>query len=942
MKRTAKTENGTVRGLQGTDARITVYKGIPFAAPPTGQNRWRAPQPVKNWEGVRDCFSYAPISVQDVPGLSDDLYCREWHVDPDIPMDEDCLYLNIWTPAVDQNEKLPVLVVYFGGAFQWGYTAEMEYDGERLAARGIVVVTVNYRLGAFGFLSHPDITEEAPDAPGNFGLLDQQAGLKWVSRNIASFGGDPDRIFIEGQSAGGCSVLNQLACEENYGIIKGAVILSGIIRFSEAEKERDLFLPPTLSEAEKRGEDFFSYLGVKTLGEARALDAVTIREKYAKYREDHPFFANIIDGKFMKDDPLVRFMNGDCAHVPVMAGNTADEFSFGGENVVERSVKEVFQKVLENRKDAKLYYYRFNPDIPGKDAPGSFHSCDLWFFFETLQKCRRAYVGHHYDLARQMCNYLAAFIKNNDAGADDRSEADNRSEAVQDRPALCCEDADGSMQPAWKPYTLAERNEMNFVSEGCVPGIETNRPKQIYNPYMPLHEFVPDGEPHVFGDRVYVYGSHDLYDGVTFCPGDYVCYSAPVTDLKSWRYEGVIYGRCDDPVNRDGRMCLYAPDVTKGPDGRYYLYYVYDKVDYVSVAVCDTPAGNYKFYGYVKYPDGTLLGRRAGDEPQFDPGVLTEGNVTYLYTGFAGHEDAGRHGAMFTVLDADMLTVVKEPAFIVPNDVHAKGTEYEGHAFFEAPSIRKKDNTYYFIYSSEVMHELCYAISDRPEGPFTYGGVIISNSDIGIGSYKDAALSMAYGANNHGGIEEIGGKWYIFYHRHTNGTWYSRQGCAEEIAFSPDGKIPQVALSSCGLNGGPLSDTGEYPAAIVCHLFNEKHDVYIGDEGAPRVKHDGYANAYAMPYIANIRNGVTAGFRSFSCKGVTGVKIKARGYFKGDFHIRMGWDQESIGRISVDYENVWTAYETKVAIPDGVQDLYLTFEGDGTGQLLSFEFIHGA
>ncbi|MBR4169261.1 MAG: family 43 glycosylhydrolase [Lachnospiraceae bacterium] len=466
-----------------------------------------------------------------------------------------------------------------------------------------------------------------------------------------------------------------------------------------------------------------------------------------------------------------------------------------------------------------------------------------------------------------------------------------------------------------------------------------NRKEQGFNPYLPSWEYIPDGEPHVFGDRVYVYGSHDLYDGVTFCPGDYMCYSAPVDDPKNFRSEGVIYRKTDDPANRDGRMYLYAPDVTQGPDGRYYLYYVLDKVEYVSVAVCDTPGGKYEFLGYVKYPDGTLLGKKDGDEPQFDPGVITEGDVTYLYTGFAGHGDKSRHGAMVTLLDKDMLTVIKAPAFIVPTDVYGKGTEYEGHGFFEAPSIRKRNGKYYFIYSSEVMHELCYAMSDHPEGPFTYGGVIISNCDIGIDSYKDADLSMAYGANNHGGIEQVGDNWYIFYHRHTNGTWYSRQGCAEPIAFDTDGKIKQVRLSSCGLNGGPLSDTGEYPAYIACHIFNEKHDVYIGDEGTPRIKQNGYESDFGGSFIANIKKGVTIGFRSFACKNVKGIRLKTRGYFKGDFLVKNKWDGETLGRVSVDYDNVWTAHEGSLKFEDGVQDLYLTFDGDGCGQLLSFEFI---
>ena len=159
MLRQVKTENGWIRGIEAADPRITAFKGIPFAAPPTGRNRWRAPQPCENWAGVRDCSRFAPISMQWIPGLGDDIYCREWHVDPEIPMGEDCLYLNVWTNAKKANEKLPVLVWFFGGGLQCGYPAEMEFDGERIARRGIVVVTVNYRVGALGFLTHPEITK---------------------------------------------------------------------------------------------------------------------------------------------------------------------------------------------------------------------------------------------------------------------------------------------------------------------------------------------------------------------------------------------------------------------------------------------------------------------------------------------------------------------------------------------------------------------------------------------------------------------------------------------------------------------------------------------------------------------------------------------------------------------------------------------------------------
>lgn len=460
--------------------------------------------------------------------------------------------------------------------------------------------------------------------------------------------------------------------------------------------------------------------------------------------------------------------------------------------------------------------------------------------------------------------------------------------------------------------------------------------KEALNPYLPSWEYVPDGEPYVFGDRVYVYGSHDYYNGHVFCLGDYVCWSAPVDDPGSWRYEGIIYPKTADPLNRDGKMCLYAPDVTVGPDGRYYLYYVLDHVSVVSVAVCDTPAGRYQFYGYVHYPDGTRLGEREGDEPQFDPAVLTEGDTTWLYTGFCGVGDKSRTGAMVTVLEADMLTVREAPKFIVPGSAYSEGTEYEGHAFFEASSIRKKDSRYYFIYSSQVMHELCYAVSDSLTEGFHYGGVIVSNCDLHIDSYKPAELPTAYGANNHGSIIRIGEKWYVFYHRHTNGTWYSRQGCAEEIQFHEDGSIPQVEMTSCGLNGGPLQGEGEHPAYIACNLFTGEPSVYVGGDKFPKIVQEGRDGDEEPGYIANIMDSATAGFKYFVCTGIKKISITTRGYADGVFEIRCKWDGEVLASIKIEYSNVWETYTENIDIPDGVRAIYITYTGAGNASLKSF------
>ncbi len=462
--------------------------------------------------------------------------------------------------------------------------------------------------------------------------------------------------------------------------------------------------------------------------------------------------------------------------------------------------------------------------------------------------------------------------------------------------------------------------------------------RQVFNPYLPSWEYVPDGEPHVFGDRVYVYGSHDLFNGWAFCLGDYVCYSAPVTDLTDWKYEGVIYQIKDDPINSNGKMVLYAPDVTRGPDGRYYLYYVYDKIDIVSVAVCDTPAGKYKFYGYVHYKDGTILGRREGDEAQFDPAVLTEGNKAYLYSGFCDRSMVKRHGAQCIVLGPDMVTIEEDPKIVIPSFAHAKGSGFEGHEMFEASSIRKFNDTYYLVYSSVLMHELCYATSKYPDKNFVYRGAIVSNCDIGIDSYKPKDMPSASGGNNHGGIEYINGQYYIFYHRQTNGTWYSRQGCAEKIQILEDGSIPQVEMTSCGLNGKPLESRGEYFAYTACNLFVENSpSVYVDSQvRMPMITQDGRDGDKIPGHIAYIKDGTVIGFKYFDFKDVSRISIKSRGYPSGAFEVRTSLTGPVLATIKLENTNNWESFSQEIKIENGTKPLYLTFRGKGTANLLSF------
>ena len=466
--------------------------------------------------------------------------------------------------------------------------------------------------------------------------------------------------------------------------------------------------------------------------------------------------------------------------------------------------------------------------------------------------------------------------------------------------------------------------------------------KQGFNPYLLSWEYIPDGEPYVFGNRVYVYGSHDRFNGYVYCMNDYVCWSASIHDLSEWQYEGVIFKKTDDPFNTDGSMCLYAPDLTKGPDGRYYLYYVLDKVDVVSVAVCDTPSGKFQFLGYVQYPDGTMLGRRKGDQPQFDPGVLTEGEKTYLYTGLCVHGDKSRTGATVVVLGPDMLTVLTDPVVVVPGKFYSNGSGFEGHEFFEASSIRKHGDTYYFVYSSIAMHELCYATSKNPLGDFVYRGVIVSNVDLNIDTYKPAEKPMNCGGNNHGSIVDIKDKWYVFYHRHTNGTEFSRQECLEPIEIKNDGSIQQVEMSSCGPNGKPLIGRGEYPAYIACNLFCMDDSLLpcpdwpLHNPRLPKITQDGRDGDEEQGFVTNIQDNCGIGFKSFDCKGVSKVKVKTRGYNRGLFELRLSWDGAPLGTIEIVSSNIWKEFSSDIIIPDGIHALYFVYKGKGLATIASF------
>ena len=530
--------------------------------------------------------------------------------------------------------------------------------------------------------------------------------------------------------------------------------------------------------------------------------------------------------------------------------------------------------------------------------------------------------------------------------------------------------------------------------------------KQVFNPYLPLHEYIPDGEPHVFDNRLYIFGSHDKEGGYTFCMNDYVVYSAPLDDLSDWRYEGVSYRASSDPLYAEKKY-LYAPDVVKGNDGKYYLYYCmggdYGYGGYtgpICVAVSDSPAGEYSYLGVVRNPDGTPMMKYIC----FDPAVINDNGTIRVYYGtqygyeeepdFALNEEYiraeiemfGRSkeeilsyedsimGAVMLTLEDDMLTVKEEPAHIIPYKV--KGTSFEEHPFFEGASIRKIGDKYYFIYSSWQNHELCYATSDFPDRDFVFGGTIVSNGDVGIdGRTSKKRLNMT--GTTHGSIVCVKDQWYVFYHRLTHKSDYSRQSCAEKIYFEKDGSIRQVEITSCGLNEGPLKGQGKYPAVICCNLtnWNMPHGSNtIYDYEFPNVNNKGDER-----FITEIENNTLIGYKYFDLTNTGAVKIRLRadnaankvicncpvriderclGHTadRGEkpdesqaqnprIEVKTSIDGKPIGVIEIcreifeDNTGKWYEFGTAIEAQNGVKALYFNYYGTEKIQILEFELM---
>jgi len=373
-----KIENGTIEGNYDTHNGIQRYFGIPFAKPPVGELRWKAPQPLDNWDGIKETKAFGPRPMQTM--VFGDMNSRSNGVS------EDCLYLNVWTPANMDTKDLPVLVYFFGGGNVAGDASEPRYDGESMAKEGIVVVTTNYRLNIFGFLAHPELSAEASyKASGNYGLLDQNAALKWVNKNISAFGGDPNKVTIAGESAGSIGASQQMASPLSKNLIAGAIGESGA-------SINPTMSPVTLKEAEKTGLEFAKSIGYPTLSELRKLST---REVYELYNSSKRFgFSAVLDGYFLPKTLPEIFESKEQAMVPLLLGwNSAEipgmaftQGPYSEENYVNK-VKEAYPK--EYAKVLELYPHGSEKEIELSAtalASDRFISYSTWKWFDLHRK----------------------------------------------------------------------------------------------------------------------------------------------------------------------------------------------------------------------------------------------------------------------------------------------------------------------------------------------------------------------------------------------------------------------------------------------------------------------------------------------------------------------------------------------------------------------------
>ena len=428
-------EGGQIQGVTTDIKGVTVYRGIPFAAPPTGQNRWRAPQPVIPWEGVKLCdkFGHPPFQAAHYPGG----YTTEWGYGDEAPYSEDCLYLNVWTKKPGKPEaKLPVAIWIFGGGMREGWGSEPEFDGQEWANKDVVLVSFNYRVGPFGFFAHPELSAEDPEhATGNWGTLDQIEAMKWVKKNIAQFGGDPDNVMIFGQSAGSRSVKFLSASPLTKGLFNKAVIMSGsgLVKprpqsdAAPAGRGMGMGMPQqgmtTLAEAEASTKEVCDWANMTTLRQLRSAGTETIYALGTLYTSvtgkrsvlTASPISPYIDGYVLTESFDDACLDGSLAQVPYLIGYTLNDAGNMGTQIVDFCL---------NREEmgGKAYAYQFARPLPDdgnhpevtQRLRGAFHSSDLWFVFKSLKHCWRPWTQGDWDLSEKMLTAWSNFAKYGD------------------------------------------------------------------------------------------------------------------------------------------------------------------------------------------------------------------------------------------------------------------------------------------------------------------------------------------------------------------------------------------------------------------------------------------------------------------------------------------------------------------------------------------------
>ncbi|MBN2707421.1 MAG: carboxylesterase family protein [Calditrichaceae bacterium] len=393
-------EGGQIKGVKTMTNGIIAYKGIPFAAPPIGDLRWKEPKPVVPWEGVKVADKYGDAAAQ-VTWDPESFYGKEWRASGSVPFSEDCLYLNVWTPAAGQTDKkLPVAMWIHGGGYREGFAFEPEMDGgEDWASRGVILVTVTYRLGVMGFFSHPLLSEESSnDVSGNYGLLDQIAAIKWIYKNIEQFGGDPDNITIFGQSAGAGSVQSLCASPLSKTLISKAIIMSGggLSNIRPGVK---------LDTAQVINKSFMDYFNKVTLDEMRALSFEELLEMSKKYMEatkKHVSWWPIIDGYVLNGTFSSEALAGNIADIPYTIGFTANDLFDMTKAVGD------FCSLRAKTSSKPAFAYLFARQLPG-DESGAFHSSDLWYVFHSFSHSWRPFTKGDEALSNKIVDYWTNF-----------------------------------------------------------------------------------------------------------------------------------------------------------------------------------------------------------------------------------------------------------------------------------------------------------------------------------------------------------------------------------------------------------------------------------------------------------------------------------------------------------------------------------------------------